>query len=87
MATFDGDARTVVDLLVDQVEFADVILLNKIDLVDEEQRLLVKNLIHRLNPDAKIIETSKSNVPVRAVLVLRGCHRRMLAHVRAFAAG
>ena len=66
MATFDGDQRTVVDLLVDQIEFADVILVNKVDLVSDEQRLLVKNLIHRLNPDAKIIETTKSSVPVSA---------------------
>jgi G3E family GTPase len=73
LAEYEGDARTVVDLLVDQIEFADVILLNKVDLVTDEQRLLVRNLIHRLNPDAKIIETRKSTVPVR------NCRARLTA--------
>ncbi len=73
VAKYEGDARTVFDLLVDQIEFADVILLNNVDLVTARQKLLVHHLIHRLNPDAKIIETRKSTAPVR------NCRARLTA--------
>ncbi|MGP9557837.1 zinc metallochaperone GTPase ZigA [Psychrobacter sp. AOP7-A1-24] len=50
----EEDERTVVDLLIDQIEFCDVIVLNKVDLIsdDEKERLLA--IIHSLNPRAKI---------------------------------
>lgn len=54
--------RTVIDLLVDQIEFANVIVLNKSDLVAADTLQRAKNLIHSLNPSAEILCTSFSQV-------------------------
>jgi len=64
----EDDERTLVDLLVDQIEFADTIVLNKTDLVDHEQLSLVRTVIHALNPAARLIETSHGDVPLSEVL-------------------
>ena len=61
----EDDHRTVTDLLIDQIEFADVIVLNKIDLVNSEQELQVEGIIKALNPGAKLIKTTRSQVPSR----------------------
>ncbi|WP_218626685.1 zinc metallochaperone GTPase ZigA [Caballeronia sp. dw_276] len=50
----EEDSRTVVDLLVEQVEFCDVIVLNKIDLVSVEDRARLMTILRGLNPRAKI---------------------------------
>ncbi|MCZ4222764.1 GTP-binding protein [Pedobacter rhodius] len=52
-----SDKRTIVNLLVDQIEFANVILLNKTDLVSQEDLKVLKSLIRKLNPYAKIHNT------------------------------
>jgi len=64
----DGDARSISDLLVDQVEFADVILLNKTDLVSSQTCGTVETVLRRLNPCAKIIRTAHGVVPLDTVL-------------------
>lgn len=65
----EDDDRAVVDLLVAQVEFADVILLNKTDLIaDPEQLARLEAILHRLNPAAKIIHTQQGNVPLTEIL-------------------
>ena len=64
----EEDHRTVTDLLIDQIEFADVIVLNKLDLVTKEQSLEVEAIIKALNPGADIIPTSRSQVPLERVL-------------------
>ncbi|MEE2755420.1 MAG: zinc metallochaperone GTPase ZigA [Myxococcota bacterium] len=64
----DDDHRTVTDLLIDQIEFANVILLNKLDLVSEEQAKRVKGILTALNPGATIYMTTRSEVPLSAVL-------------------
>lgn len=64
----EEDERTVADLLVDQVEFADVILLSKTDLVDEAQIKKVKGVITSLNPEATIIPITEGNVELKEVL-------------------
>ena len=51
------DKRTIVNLLTDQIEFANVILLNKADLVSESDLKVLKALIAKLNPNAKIYST------------------------------
>ena len=50
----EEDERTVVDLLIDQIEFCDVIVLNKIDLISEADKERLMAIIHSLNPRAKI---------------------------------
>lgn len=64
----EEDNRTVANLLVEQVEFADVILVNKMDLVSEEQAKEVEGVIKALNPGAKIIRTTRSQVPLDEVM-------------------
>lgn len=62
------DEWTLVDLLVEQVEFANVIILNKIDLVSKEELETVRAIIRGLNAKAKIIETTQSQVDLDAVM-------------------
>lgn len=64
----DEDNRTLVDLLVEQIEFANVILLNKVDLVTAEELKTVKAIIRGLNAKAKIIETLQSNIDLDEVI-------------------
>jgi len=64
----EGDERTIVDLLNDQIEFADVILLNKCDLVDEAELRQLHGMIRALNPQAVIHETVNAEVSLDAVM-------------------
>ena len=64
----EEDNRTVTDLLIDQIEFADVIVLNKLDLVTKEQAEKVEAIVKALNPVAEIIPTTQSEVPLNRVL-------------------
>ncbi|RJS93367.1 GTP-binding protein [Salinisphaera sp. Q1T1-3] len=64
----DSDERTVVDLLVDQIEFANVIVLNKCDRVDPETRGRARAVLRALNPGATVLETSHGVVRPAAVL-------------------
>lgn len=58
MATnIENDNRTIVNLLVDQIEFANVIILNKTDLISETQLQYLKATLTKLNPVAKIISS------------------------------
>ncbi|TFV59990.1 GTP-binding protein [Mycobacterium sp. PS03-16] len=68
MSAGDGDARSVAELLVDQVEFADVILLNKTDLVGRGTLGAVETLVRRLNPTATMIHTDHGVVDIADVL-------------------
>ena len=67
-AVAEDDERTIVDLLVDQVEFANVILINKVDLVSKEDRHRIRSMIGALNPKAKIYETTKSEIELGRVM-------------------
>jgi G3E family GTPase len=62
------DERTVSDLMVDQIEFADVIVLNKTDMVDAAKLARVKDLIRKLNHRAKILESSYSKIEVKEIV-------------------
>jgi G3E family GTPase len=64
----EEDERTIVDLLTDQIDFANVILLNKTDMLDEPQRQRVHAMVRALNPKAKIYETQQSAVPLHAIV-------------------
>ena len=62
------DERTIVNLLTDQVEFANVILLNKTDMVTESDLRNLYDIINKLNPDARIIPTNHSKVNLQEVI-------------------
>ena len=64
----ESDERTLVDLLVEQIEFANIILLNKVDLVTTTELKTVKAIIRSLNAKAKIIETTLSEVELGEVM-------------------
>lgn len=64
----ETDARNVVDLLVDQVEFANVIVLNKVDLVTETELGRIESLLRSLNPEARIVRSKFSRVPLNEIL-------------------
>ena len=57
LSDIEGDDRTIVNLLTDQIEFANVILLNKCDLVSKTDLGILKSIIEKLNPSTKIIES------------------------------
>lgn len=65
---YEDDERTVSDLLMDQIEFADVIVLNKTDLVDEETAVRLRATLTRLNPAARIIAARHGHVPAAEIL-------------------
>jgi G3E family GTPase len=65
----DGeDARTLIDLLVDQIECADVVVINKISDAPEALRAEVRKVVAALNPDARQVETDFGRLPLAAVL-------------------
>ncbi|MFF9342659.1 MULTISPECIES: GTP-binding protein [unclassified Streptomyces] len=65
---YEDDERTVSDLLVDQVEFADVIVLNKLDLVDAGEARRLRAALSRLNPEARIVPAVRGRVALEQVL-------------------
>lgn len=64
----EGDSRTLTDLLIDQIEFADVILLNKTDLVPAKDVEAIEKVLRRFNSYAKIERTVKGRVDPAMVL-------------------
>lgn len=68
LTDMEEDYRTIVNLLTDQIEFANVIVLNKTDLVSEEHLGILKAAIQKLNPSARIVETSYSKVDPKDIL-------------------
>ncbi|MDR0137912.1 GTP-binding protein [Metabacillus idriensis] len=66
--TDESDKREVIDLLIDQIEFADVLLLNKIDLLEEEDVTELFGVLKKLNPDSKILKTAFSRIPLSEIM-------------------
>ncbi len=64
----EGDDRSLVGLLVEQIEFANVIILNKVDETTPEDLDIARGIIRSLNADAKIIETDFSRVALDEVI-------------------
>jgi G3E family GTPase len=64
----EEDARTVVDLLIEQIEFCDVLVLNKIDLINEPERERLMAILNSLNPRARIETAEFGKVPLERVL-------------------
>ena len=68
LTDIEDDFRTIVNLLTDQIEFANVIILNKVDLVNDDILGVLHSAIKKLNPSAKIIETSFSKIESKEIL-------------------
>ncbi|MVL45519.1 GTP-binding protein, partial [Staphylococcus aureus] len=64
----ETDERSIADLLIDQVEFCDVLIINKIDLISEEELAKLEKVLSALQPIAKIIKTTNSEVDLKEVL-------------------
>jgi len=64
----EDDERSITDLLIEQVEFADVILISKIDLISSSERLELIAILERLNPQAEIIPMVMGQIPLKKVL-------------------
>ncbi|MBU9266390.1 zinc metallochaperone GTPase ZigA [Burkholderia gladioli] len=64
----EEDRRTVVDLLIEQIEFCDVIVLNKIDLISDAERERLMAILRGLNPRARIELAEFGKVPLERVL-------------------
>jgi len=64
----DLDNRTIVNLLTDQIEFANVIILNKADLVSDETLGVLEAAIRKLNPGAKTIRTQFGQVDPKDIM-------------------
>jgi len=62
------DERSLVQLLTEQIEFADVVILNKIGAASQTERETARAIIRALNADAKIIETDYAQVPPQEIL-------------------
>jgi len=68
LTDIEGDERTIVNLITDQIEFANVIILNKTDLVSQSEVKNLKDIINKLNPKAQVIKTEYSRVDINEVV-------------------
>ena len=69
----DQERQGLSSLLIEQVEFANVVLLNKMDLVNDQEMNKLTAIISKLNPGATILKAEHCNVPVAAVLRTKRC--------------
>lgn len=66
--TSEDDERSISDLLIDQIEFCDVLILNKTDLVNQEDLNQLENILRKLQPTAQFIKTKYAEVDLKDVL-------------------
>jgi G3E family GTPase len=64
----EGDERTLADLLTDQIEFADVLIVNKADLVSKEELDHLQALLRAFNREAEILVAERGKVPLDRIL-------------------
>jgi G3E family GTPase len=68
LTNMENDYRTIVNLLTDQIEFANIIILNKIDLVSPDQAAIIEAIIKKLNPTAKVIKSTFGKIDPSVIL-------------------
>ena len=68
LTDIEDDFRTIVNLLTDQIEFANVIILNKVDLVSKDDIGVLRSAIKKLNPSARIIESIFCQIDSKDIL-------------------
>lgn len=64
----EEDVRPIVNLLVDQIEFCDVLIVNKISEISETEKITLRKILRWLQPTAKVIETDFSNVDLKETI-------------------
>lgn len=64
----EQDERNISDLMVDQLEFADAIIINKTDMIDASTLAKIKSLVKTLNPDADIMTAIRCRVDLKRIL-------------------
>ena len=64
----DEDIRNVADLLIDQVEFANILIVNKIDRMNAEDVIRLEKLLLKINPDARVFKTDHSRISPSLIL-------------------
>lgn len=64
----EEDERSISDLLIDQIEFCDVLILNKVDLVEEKDLAQLEIILRKLQPAAKFIKTRFADVAINEVV-------------------
>ena len=80
------DERSIVNLLTDQVEFANVLVLNKTDLVSSQELDILKGILAKLNPDARVIEAHFGVVSPSSILNTRSFDQHSMATIARFQA-
>ncbi len=68
LALNEQDERSLSDLLIDQIEFANVLVVNKVDLVTAIQRERLHTLLCHLNPEARIVYAERGVIPPETIL-------------------
>ncbi|KFA89155.1 zinc metallochaperone GTPase ZigA [Archangium violaceum] len=68
MGLGEEDERTVADLLVEQVEFANVLVVSKTDLISEAEAVRLEALLRHLNPEARIVRARRGQLPLETIL-------------------
>jgi G3E family GTPase len=71
LALSEDDERSVADLLVEQIEFANVLVISKLDLVSPSDGIRLESMLRHLNPDARIVRAEHGKVPLKSVLGTR----------------
>ncbi len=68
LAVDENDDRTLANLFIDQIEFANVIIINKCDLVTEEGLNLLESILRSFNPEAKILRSEFGKIPLEEII-------------------
>lgn len=68
LASTEADSRSIVNLMMDQIEFADVLVLNKVDMVAQAEVRKIILLLRRLNPAADILQAVHCRLPIGQIL-------------------
>ncbi|MCI5065580.1 zinc metallochaperone GTPase ZigA [bacterium] len=68
LAVSEDDDRTLANLFIDQIEFANVIIINKCDLVEEDGVHLLESILRSFNPEAKIIKSEFGVIALQEII-------------------
>jgi G3E family GTPase len=71
MALNQEDEREIAHLLIDQIEFANVLVINKTDRMEAEEVVRLREILKHLNPDARVVESEFGRIALRDILYTR----------------